>query len=318
MEQPLVTIIMLTYNQQPYIEDALNGILNQCVSFSYEIIIHDDYSKDNTRNILRKYQKEYPNLIKLILPNENRYSKGIDMFDCCMQQAKGKYIAWCEGEDVWLTTSKLQHQIDFLEQNVEYSLVYTDLNIFVEKKNIIIKDAIKIGYIKPPTSFKSHLYQAGFLAPLTWVFRKDCYVPNIIRDVDWSYSISLDLFAHGKVKFLAETTAFYRIFTHSVSNSSTISELVKFGEGLIKIKKKYIKRYNYLLSESEVNNIISSSYCKYLMAAIAVNDIDYLKNAETAFTNSRYHLVRYIIRFRNILLLPSIARKLYYLRGRTC
>ena len=76
-EKPLVSIDCLTYNQEKYIEETLRGFLIQETNFPFEILIHDDASTDNTPNIIKKYEKEYPDLIKPIYQNENQYSKKV-------------------------------------------------------------------------------------------------------------------------------------------------------------------------------------------------------------------------------------------------
>lgn len=94
----------------------------QETSFEYEIIIHDDASNDGTREILEEYASKYPTLFKLILQDENQYSKGIDVMAILFSYATGKYIAMCEGDDYWTDPLKLQKQVDFLENNPDYVL----------------------------------------------------------------------------------------------------------------------------------------------------------------------------------------------------
>lgn len=97
-----VSIICITYNHENYIEDAIKGFLMQETSFSYEILIHDDASTDHTVQIIQKYVKQYPSLIRPIYQSENQYSKGINILsEYIYPQAKGKYIALCEGDDYW-------------------------------------------------------------------------------------------------------------------------------------------------------------------------------------------------------------------------
>ena len=72
---PLVSIICTAYNHEAYINDALEGFVMQKTSFSFEIIVHDDASTDNTANIVRGYEAKYPNLFITIYQSENQYSK---------------------------------------------------------------------------------------------------------------------------------------------------------------------------------------------------------------------------------------------------
>ena len=126
MEQPLVSICCITYNHAKYIRQCLEGFLMQKTSFSYEIVINDDCSTDGTTDIIREYEARYPNLISPIYHAENEYSKGVrGMFATyCFPKAKGKYIAMCEGDDYWIDPLKLQKQVDFMEENPDYSMCF--------------------------------------------------------------------------------------------------------------------------------------------------------------------------------------------------
>ncbi|UPT76813.1 glycosyltransferase [Sulfurovum sp. XGS-02] len=111
-EPPLMTVACITYNHESYISDALDGILMQETDFPFEVIVHDDCSIDKTVEILEKYVKEYPTIIKLILQKENQWSKGIMPGTTIFNRASGKYIAICEGDDYWIDPHKLQIQLD--------------------------------------------------------------------------------------------------------------------------------------------------------------------------------------------------------------
>lgn len=133
--EPVVSIGCITYNHENYIKNAIEGFLIQKITFPVEIIIHDDASTDNTSNIIREYEQKYPNLFINIYQNENQYSKGnTPIFgNFIYPKARGKYIAFCEGDDFWTDPLKLQKQVNFLEANPDYSLTsheayYTYIN----------------------------------------------------------------------------------------------------------------------------------------------------------------------------------------------
>lgn len=122
MKEPVISIICNTYNQEKYIADALDSFLMQQVSVPFEILVHDDASTDKTADIIREYEKKYPNIIKPIYQTENQYSKeGLLTYRFQIPRAKGKYIAFCEGDDYWTDPHKLQLQYDFMTANSEYS-----------------------------------------------------------------------------------------------------------------------------------------------------------------------------------------------------
>ena len=115
-----VSVFCLTYNQEKYIRDALDSFLSQLVDFNVEIVIHDDASTDNTQNILKEYSNKYPNVVKLFFEKENQYSKVGDTIEIeriHINNASGKYIASCEGDDYWTDPYKLFLQVNALENN---------------------------------------------------------------------------------------------------------------------------------------------------------------------------------------------------------
>jgi glycosyltransferase involved in cell wall biosynthesis len=118
-KEPLVSICCITYNHEKYIKDAIEGFLMQKTDFPFEIIIHDDASTDNTADIIKMYEKKYPELIKPIYQVENQYSKGVKVTLLVFKKAKGKYIALCEGDDYWTDPLKLQKQITEMEKHPE-------------------------------------------------------------------------------------------------------------------------------------------------------------------------------------------------------
>lgn len=129
-KKPLVTFLCTTYNHEGYIEDALRGFLIQKTKFPFEILVHDDASKDQTALIVRKYQDQYPNIIKSILQAENQYSQGKRVMLSVVERAAGKYIAICEGDDFWVDPDKIQIQVSYLESNPEYVITYADIQPF--------------------------------------------------------------------------------------------------------------------------------------------------------------------------------------------
>lgn len=121
--KPIVTVsvCMITYNHARYIAEAIEGVIMQRSTFPIELIISDDCSTDNTRDICETYQNRYPEILKL-LPKEEKNFGVMANFVNTLLKCNGKYIALCEGDDYWTDPYKLQKQVDFLEANPEYVL----------------------------------------------------------------------------------------------------------------------------------------------------------------------------------------------------
>lgn len=118
-KDPLVSVCCITYNHENYIRDAIEGFLMQKTDFPFEIIIHDDASTDATADIIREYERKYPDIIKPIYQTENQYSKGEKVTLFTFKAARGKYIALCEGDDYWIDPLKLHKQITEMEKHPE-------------------------------------------------------------------------------------------------------------------------------------------------------------------------------------------------------
>ena len=136
--QIMVSICCITYQHEKYIQNALDGFLMQKTNFKFEILIHDDASTDDTVNIINHYQTLYPDIIIPVFQSVNQYSQGKRISaEFLYPLAKGKYIAVCEGDDFWTDDSKLQYQIDFLEDHPEYIGITHNVNILNELDNEI-------------------------------------------------------------------------------------------------------------------------------------------------------------------------------------
>jgi len=129
-DTPLVSVIVVTYNHENYIKECLDGILKQETDFSFEVLLGDDASTDATRKICLEYAQKYPDKIRLFLHSrENNiklYGRATGRFNLLysMGRAKGKYLAFCDGDDYWTDPLKLKKQVNFLEENDQYILAY--------------------------------------------------------------------------------------------------------------------------------------------------------------------------------------------------
>lgn len=130
-----VSIICTNYNKGPWISEALDSFLAQQTSFDVEIIVIDDASTDHSRQILMDYQASFPDRIRLIV-NEVNLGIARTWVKACLE-AKGQYIARCDGDDYWTDTLKLQKQVDLLDSspdskwsNTDFDFVDTDVSLF--------------------------------------------------------------------------------------------------------------------------------------------------------------------------------------------
>ncbi|MCR5798943.1 MAG: glycosyltransferase family 2 protein [Lachnospiraceae bacterium] len=136
--QPKVSVICVTYNHELYIRQALDSILSQKTDFDFEILVGEDCSKDGTRDILREYEKRYPDKFRMYYRDENLGATRNEWE--LMMDAKGDYIAALELDDIWTDDNKLQKQYDFLEAHSEYIGVAHDFDIIDKDGNVVEND----------------------------------------------------------------------------------------------------------------------------------------------------------------------------------
>lgn len=132
---PVVSVALMAYNHAPYIQQALESVLSQETDFPVELVISDDFSTDETREIIQGYQSRYPERIALVLADENlgcRMPPGAPSPTCnvaILRACRGKYTAMLEGDDYWTDSQKLQRQVDYLNAHPGTAACFTDCRI---------------------------------------------------------------------------------------------------------------------------------------------------------------------------------------------
>lgn len=266
MENISVSIICNTYNHEKYVKDALDGFVMQKTNFPFEILIHDDASTDNTANIIREYEKKYPDIIKPIYQTENQYSKGKGLVGKIQYaRAKGKYIAFCEGDDYWTDPYKLQKQYDALEKHPEIDICTTaalkvDAKtnkrisvISLRKENAIIslEDVIAGG--------------GGFVATATIFCRENIIhdTPKFVQILSLDYTLQIHGALRGGMLFLSDITGVYRWLTDNswtqrkMQNSKAIMQHTQKVNSALKVLDK---ETNGKYSDTINNKIIRNEF----------------------------------------------------------
>ncbi|GGK73243.1 glycosyltransferase family 2 protein [Amphritea balenae] len=278
VKKPLVSICCITYNHELYIEDALIGFLSQKTNFSFEVLVHDDASSDSTADIIRKYQMLYPSIIKPIFQIENKYSKNIRINPAFnFPRAVGKYIALCDGDDYWNDASKLQVQKDFLDNNLEYVICYTDIIPF-NNEGVLNTD---FGGAHDDLS-AVELQKATSIYTLTAFFRNliNEWPPELYNVKYGDIALWSLLGDHGKGKYLPEVNpSMYRVHNQSLHSSKnrlhqlemrlqTLMSLysLRLNRGQNKIAVLYLEEIisisNELLGVNHFKMVLKALYAK--------------------------------------------------------
>lgn len=253
MDSPLLSVCLITYNQAPYIRQAIDSILMQNISFSWELIIADDFSVDGTRETAASYASEYPGLIKLILQKKN-VGATLNWIEL-MCTASGKYIAYLEGDDFWTESDKLQKSVDFLEQNPSYSLVCTDYGVMDQSTGRVTENYLRRNYdltTEKDVLLREYMFSRHAIRSLTAVMRgsdvrayfgeTDSRITHSSAAGDlplWLFIMSI-----SKVRFLPISTAMYRVNPGTGSRPESIHKRKQFRDGICEILEYYIDKNN--------------------------------------------------------------------------
>ncbi len=218
-DQSMVDILTCTYNHEAYIERCIQGVVSQKVNFKIRHLIGDDKSIDATREIIQKYHQSNPDILELVMRQENigAFANSRDLFN----RTKAKYIALLDGDDYWTDINKLQKQVDFLETNDDYSICFH--NAAIKNSN---DEGEKVYCVNiPEETTIEDLFLRNYIPTASVVFRNnEDPFPKWIDDMpigDWPLHLNHARF--GKVKYFDQVMSVYR--THDTSTWSTKSKL---------------------------------------------------------------------------------------------
>ncbi len=226
MTEPLVSVKMITYNHAPYISKAIECVLAQKTTFPFELVIGEDCSTDGTREIVLGYAVRYPDVIRLITSDRNvgMRANGKRTNRAC----RGKYIAYCEGDDYWHRSDKLQAQVDYLEAHPECGLVHSDHDRCYIGWDVVIKDFFRTTGNLPPDDFDIFKGWGGYHILTCTVMARNSLVQGILSDPgiygsEKSGATDIPLFIEiamaSEIGFIGESLATYNVHDTSAANS---------------------------------------------------------------------------------------------------
>lgn len=309
-----VSIICLTFNQSKHITQTIDSILNQKTDFNIELLIHDDASNDGTTEIINSYKNKYPDIIKVFIQEENQFSqgKGFVGIPLCLNNAKGKYIAYCEGDDYWTDEYKLKKQVNFLEKNTEFALCAHETIIINENYNNL--DGLLFSKFNDNFFLKLPQEVYNFEDTLTGnIFHISSIVfRNFpIEFPKWSNKFSaLDVILfiliaeNGKIYFINEIMSAYRSNLKSITNSKAeYANAIAFNNmsiHIIRLMNRFFNReYQHLIYP-----IISRYYVRQAFL--------YLKKSNKSYSGAKL-MIALAAKYNIKSLLKGMAAELYLL-----
>jgi glycosyltransferase involved in cell wall biosynthesis len=274
-----VSVMLITYNHENFIAQALDSVLMQQTNFDYEIIISEDCSTDGTRDIVKEYQKTYPEKIRLLLSDHNLGS--IKVFIEAYLAAQGEYVAMLDGDDYWTSPDKLQKQVDYLDTHPECSLCFHNVLVFYDDHS---REAY---YSNPPDqkeiSTLEDMWTECFIETCAAMCRRDSVpdIPEWCYSIEWTdWALFILLAEQGQIGYINEAMGAYRQHSGGMYSSLSLRKRIKgtftFYESMnVNLKYKY-------------DDIVKAKMPKYFY------DLAKLNEEEDDLVNARAYLREYI------------------------
>lgn len=310
----MVSVIVVTYNHEKYIEKAINSIVKQKVNFKYEVLVGEDASTDQSASILKKIEKDLPNNFHIFYREKNLGMQG--NFDDLIKKAKGKYIISLESDDYWIYDLKLQKQVDFLETHPEYVAIAHN-TLVVDKYGNQRDD-----YVYPECKKDEYtLYDFQkfiLMGQTTTILYRNFYKSHVFEDINVNIKYPGDqklnflLACHGKIKVIQEKWSAYRYVN---DEGSSFSANVKFDQEMPKKDLIFLKiLMNYALTNLKNEQAIQVCETKYLYTALVHCLRNRITNYKITDWIQEFIKCRYKIDFIKFLLLYTPKKALLIIK----
>jgi glycosyltransferase involved in cell wall biosynthesis len=267
MSEIMVSIVCPTYNHVEFIRDALDGFVMQDTDFKYDVFIFDDASDDGTSEIVREYEKKYPEIFNVFISVENTWrspERTRIINELYQKYITGKYVAICEGDDYWTESNKLQCQVEYMEKNPDCMMTsHASLWIdYEESQRKIFKPYATSGIIKAEDII---LQPNGNISTASLIMRKEIFFKEKLFptcDVgDWPWQ--LYAISKGNVYYFDKVMSVYRYMTPgswTKKISGSFEKIIIHNIGMTEFLKKYDYYTHYKFHDSVRKKRISYLY----------------------------------------------------------
>jgi hypothetical protein len=266
---PLVSVVMITFNHRPYIERAVECVLNQETDFSVELVIGEDCSTDGTRELVFDLQRRHPEHIRVVTSGNNvGCHKNILRTE---RACRGNYVAYCEGDDYWDDPSKLAKQVAFLESRPDYVMVHSNCHRYVVAEQRLLRNNLTVSNNLDDTkAYEDLLLGRRLMMTLTVVARRE-KLQRVLEtcpecsDPKWPMGDTqrwLELSRLGNVGCIHEALATKNMLAESASSSQDARKLLRFFLAARELHFHYLEKYPVT---AEVNRAVREKLASALL-----------------------------------------------------
>lgn len=243
MKKPIVSILLITYNQQDFISQAIESVLMQKVNFPYEIIIGEDLGPDNTRAICEEYARKVEcgetmvdsrKISIKVLPRTKNLGVAGNWCDCA-QHAQGKYMMMLDGDDYWTDPNKMQMQVDFMESHPKCVICHTNMDVLYMNTGAIKpsgKRNVPEGMILQDVIYGREQITSSTICLRAEAVKQhipfDTYVKEDFPCEDWPTIVILS--KYGEIRYLPQSTTVYRVGQASVTNEVNYDKIRRYWQ----------------------------------------------------------------------------------------
>lgn len=293
--QPDISIAIITYHQEKYIKQTLDGVAMQNFTGTIEIVIGDDCSTDSTRSIIKEFVANRSN-IKLLFHKRNLGMVG--NWTSVLSACSGKYIAVCEGDDYWTNPYKLQLQYDFLSQNIDFSMCWHPVNVISEgvERPFPYSESKEVSNI-------DDLILTHFIPTCSLMFRN--ILPKkwpkwIYKAMSFDIALEMLLGTKGMAKRLSNEMGTYRQHPGGISKSNEYQYVAGINQLNI---LKHFNNYTFYLYDKKVREKM-----RYITVYhLKLNSLKSLKYLFIRFRYFYFHLYA-----KKVGTIRELKEELYY------
>lgn len=238
-----VTVCLITYNHEAFIEQALQGVFLQKTNFPFELVIADDGSTDNTRKLITEAIANVQIKTHLIFQEKN--VGAIQNWKDLLAFPKSKYIAYLEGDDYWTNENKLQAQFDFLEEHQDYVL-HCGHSLIESKNPATNGKKVHPQFTSGTTLERKDFALDSFVVSSTAMFRNLGFVKlpetfNVATAGDWLFWIYIMQLSKGKCYYSDAVYGVYRIHGQNAFSSFNAIKNYRFYMHNLALQKAYMQ-----------------------------------------------------------------------------
>lgn len=271
-----ISVVVISYNQERYIDECLNGIFMQKGDFTVELVIGDDCSTDGTLEVIKNYTGNYTGndiQAKILVADKNiGMTKNLQR---CLNACTGDYIAVCEGDDYWVDSFKLQKQVHFLQANPDCAICFNSVNTYFQNTG-------EFSFFKPDTKLFGRVFNTSDLVKENFIGNLSCcmynakYIEKIPPDFfdlhigAWMFNIYYSRF--GKIGYIKDVMSVYRKHDSRIRSAKTSRVDVMRLYGYIYTYNRFLS-YEFNEEFSEMQKKLKNIFENTLMDIAIIDDI---------------------------------------------